>query len=185
MNYFASGSGRNWKCTTIGLAPLPPSFNHGARSPLVVHRPRPFPSSLRIVDAPVETLRVKAHRVGHAQDDHLAVFHGDQAVVQVAGGHGHVFAKAEGVVLVDPGIVTRLGAIIAETFKARSGILIKRPTFGAMIAGRFWPVERAFAFPAIETTQVAARQGHPDDALRDRYRRRAAQNRALVRYKSR
>jgi hypothetical protein len=38
----ASGSGRSWKCTTMGLRPLPPSLSHGARSPLVVHNPLPF-----------------------------------------------------------------------------------------------------------------------------------------------
>jgi hypothetical protein len=38
----ASGSGRSWKCTTMGLRPFPPSLSHGARSPLVVHNPLPF-----------------------------------------------------------------------------------------------------------------------------------------------
>ena len=42
FSYFASGSGRSWKCTTSGFVPLPPSISHGVRSPLVVHRPRPF-----------------------------------------------------------------------------------------------------------------------------------------------
>jgi hypothetical protein len=38
----ASGVGRSWKWKAIGTVPLPPSFSHGARSPLVVHTPRPF-----------------------------------------------------------------------------------------------------------------------------------------------
>src|SRR5262249_569366 len=38
----ASGSGRNWMCTARGIEPLPFSISHGARSPLVLHRPRPF-----------------------------------------------------------------------------------------------------------------------------------------------
>src|SRR6266446_7071366 len=44
VRYFhrASGSGRNWKCTAMGLLPLPPSLSHGVLSPLVVHKPRPF-----------------------------------------------------------------------------------------------------------------------------------------------
>ena len=41
-DYFASGSGRSWMCTARGLLPLPPSISHGVRSPLVLHRPRPF-----------------------------------------------------------------------------------------------------------------------------------------------
>jgi hypothetical protein len=42
----ASGSGRTWKCTAMGLMPLPPSWSHGVRSPLDVHRPRPFQPAL-------------------------------------------------------------------------------------------------------------------------------------------
>ena len=34
--------GRSWKCTAIGFVPLPPSISHGVRSPLAVHKPRPF-----------------------------------------------------------------------------------------------------------------------------------------------
>src|SRR5207245_2385461 len=40
--HFASGSGRSWKCTASGFEPLPFSINHGARSPLELHNPRPF-----------------------------------------------------------------------------------------------------------------------------------------------
>jgi len=40
--YRASGSERIWKCTAIGLLPLPPSVCHGARSPLLTHNPLPF-----------------------------------------------------------------------------------------------------------------------------------------------
>jgi hypothetical protein len=40
--YSANGSGRSWKWKAIGTVPLPPSFSHGVRSPLVVHNPRPF-----------------------------------------------------------------------------------------------------------------------------------------------
>src|SRR5262245_26748622 len=42
----ASGLGRNWKWKAIGTVPLPPSLSHGARSPLVVHTPRPFHPAL-------------------------------------------------------------------------------------------------------------------------------------------
>ena len=38
----ARGSGRTWICTARGFEPLPPSFSHGVRSPLVLHSPRPF-----------------------------------------------------------------------------------------------------------------------------------------------
>ena len=42
LRYFASGSGRTWICTASGRAPLPSSFSQGVRSPLALHRPRPF-----------------------------------------------------------------------------------------------------------------------------------------------
>jgi hypothetical protein len=41
-SYFASGSGRSWKCAARGRVPLPPSISQGARSPLAAHNPRPF-----------------------------------------------------------------------------------------------------------------------------------------------
>jgi len=44
--YFASGSGRIWICTARGFEPFPPSISHGTRSPLVLHRPRPFQPAL-------------------------------------------------------------------------------------------------------------------------------------------
>ena len=40
--YFASGSGRNWKCAASGFVPLPPSISHGVRSPFAAQIPRPF-----------------------------------------------------------------------------------------------------------------------------------------------
>ena len=41
-NQSASGFGLIWKCTAIGVMPNPPSWCQGTRSPLEVHRPRPF-----------------------------------------------------------------------------------------------------------------------------------------------
>ncbi len=46
IRHFASGSGLICRCTARGLLPLPPSINQGVRSPLVVHRPRPFQPAL-------------------------------------------------------------------------------------------------------------------------------------------
>ncbi len=42
VTYFASGSGRTWKCAASGFEPLPPSISHGVRSPLAAQMPRPF-----------------------------------------------------------------------------------------------------------------------------------------------
>jgi hypothetical protein len=44
--YRASGSGRNWKRTTLGLFSLPPSTWNGVRVELAAHSPRPFQPAL-------------------------------------------------------------------------------------------------------------------------------------------
>src|SRR5262249_7644846 len=86
-----------------------------------------LPAGVWIVDTAVEPLDVEAERVGDAEQDHLAVFQRDDAVLQVRGRHGHVLAQAERVVLVDPAVVAGLGAIRADAFEAGPRILIERP----------------------------------------------------------
>src|SRR5688572_31281135 len=110
--------------------------------------PATLPAHLRIVDAPVEAFGVVAHRIRHAQRDHAAVGVGDETVVQVAGGHRYVVAEAERVVLVDPRVVARLGAVLADAAEARAGILVERPSLGAVTAGGIRPVERRLALAA-------------------------------------
>ncbi len=83
----------------------------------------PLPPGVRIVDAAVEPLREEPHRVGHAQYHHLPVRVRDQPVVQVAGRHRHIVAQPECVVLVDPRVIARLGAVVADTLEAGSGYL--------------------------------------------------------------
>src|SRR5205085_4011971 len=105
-----------------------------------------FPAGVRIIDAAVESLGVEAERIGHADRDHLAVLvESDEAVHQVGGRHRDVVAEPEGVVLVDPRVVARLGAVFADALEARAGILVERPSLRAMVAGRLRAVERAFA----------------------------------------
>src|SRR4029077_13665781 len=79
--------------------------------------------------------------------------------------HRDVVAEAVGVVLDETRVGTRLGAVLADAFEARAGILIERPALGAMIAGRLRAVERTFAFAAIEHAHVAARKRGPHAAL--------------------
>ena len=67
--------------------------------------------------------------------------------------------------LIDPAVVARLGAVIAEAFESRAGKLIEGPTFGAVIAGRLRPVERTFAFAPVEAANMAARKRDPHHAL--------------------
>src|SRR5687768_14807095 len=108
-----------------------------------------LPAGARIVNAPVEALRIEPQRIRHPQDDHLSVLECDQAVVEIAGRHRHVVAQAERVVLIDPRVVARLGAVVANAREAWAGILVEAPAFGAVIARRLRPAERPLAFPAI------------------------------------
>src|SRR4051812_23609221 len=125
-----------------------------------------LPAGVRVVDAAVEALGVEAERIRHADRHHLAVLvEGDEAVHQVGGRHRDVVAEPEGVVLVDPRVVARLGAVLADALEARAGILVERPAFGAMVAGRLRAVEGTFAEPAVEHAEVAARQRGPDASL--------------------
>src|SRR5262245_31316944 len=142
----------------------------------VLHQPRravtartpqaaTFPAGFRVVYATVEPFGIKAQRIGHGQQNHLAVFQRNQAMMQVSGGHWHVFAKPERVVLVDPRIVARLCAVLADSFKSRPRVLIKCPAFGAMIASRFRSVERTLAFSPVEAGEMTARERRPDNSL--------------------
>src|SRR5947209_4912596 len=125
-----------------------------------------FPAGIRIVDTPVEALGIEAERIRHADRHHLAVLiQRHEAVHQVGGRHRDVFAQPEGVVLVDPRIVARLGTVLADAFEAWTGVLIERPAFGAMIAGSLRAVERTFAFTTIEHAHVATCQRGPDAPL--------------------
>ena len=148
-------------CTASGLLPLPPSMSHGVRSPLVRPQAAALPAGVRIVDAAIEALGIEAHRVGDAQHDHLAVLERDKAVVEVGGGHRNVLAEPERVVLIDPGVVARLGAVVADAFEAGARILVERPALGAVIAGRLRSVERTLALAPVEAAEMAARRATP------------------------
>src|SRR4029450_5417225 len=94
------------------------------------------PAGIRIVDAAIEALGIEAHWIGDADGDHLAVFGGGNALHQIGARHRNVLAEPERVVLIDPGVIARLGAILAEALEAGSGILIRIPAFGTMVAVR-------------------------------------------------
>ena len=66
--------------------------------------------------------------------------------------------------LIDPAVVARLGAVLADAFEAGAGILIQRPAFGAVIAGRGRPIEHPALAP-VEAADVAARKRDPHHAL--------------------
>src|SRR5882672_2658152 len=140
---------------------------HEPRRAITAGGPQPaaLPARARIVDAPVEPLGVEPERVRHAQQDHLAVLERDEAVVEIGGGHRHVLAEPERVVLIDPRVVARLGAVLADSLKARARILVEGPALGAMIARGLRSVERPLALAPIEAADVAASHRRPHDPL--------------------
>src|SRR6266478_8589048 len=124
-----------------------------------------LPAGIRVIDASIEALGIEAKRIGHAQRNHLAVLERNQAVVEVAGRHRHVIAQPERVVLVDPAVVARLGAVVADAFEAWARVFGEFPTLGTMIAGGIGAVERPFAQAPVKAADMAARERYPDDPL--------------------
>src|SRR5258708_38417123 len=144
-------------CTARGMEPLPPSLS--PRRAVAVRAPQSaaFPAAIRIVDPPIEALGIEAERIGNPDRDHLAVLQRHEAVTEIGGGHRDVLAQSGRVVLVDPGVVARLGAVLTDAFEAGAGILIDRPAFRTMIAGGVRPIERAFALAAVKAAQGTPR----------------------------
>src|SRR4051812_43908661 len=132
------------------------AFNQ-PRRPIAVGRPQaaPLPAAVRIVDAAVEPFRVEPERIRHAQHDHPTIRIRNQSVVQVAGGQRHVAPESEGVVLIDPRVVARLGAVLANAVEPGTGVLVEGPPFRTVIARRLGAVERSLAFAPIEAADVA------------------------------
>src|SRR5262245_18402114 len=124
-----------------------------------------LPARRGIVDAPIEALGVEAERVRDAQHDHLAVLERDQAVGEVAGRHRHVLVEAERVVLVDPRVVARLRAVLADPLEAGPRVLIEAPALGTVITCGLRILERPLALAAVEAADVARAHRGPHDAL--------------------
>src|SRR5260370_18696195 len=105
---------------------------------VAVRAPQPaaFPPGVGIVDTTVKPLGIEAERIGNPDRDHLAVLQRHEAVPEIGGGHPDVLAQTGRIVLVDPGVIARLGAVLAGAVEARAGILIDGPAPGAMIRVR-------------------------------------------------
>lgn len=69
------------------------------------------------------------------------------------------------VVLVHPGVIAGLRAVVADALEAGSGILVEGPTFRAVIARGVGTIERPLALAAIEGVNVAAAHRHPHDTF--------------------
>src|SRR5205814_3646230 len=79
--------------------------------------------------------------------------------------HRHVLAEPERVVLIDPRVIARLGAVLPDALKTGAGVLIERPAFWAVIAGGLRSVERPLALAPVEAADVAASHRRPHDTL--------------------
>src|SRR5260221_4519792 len=136
---------------------------HGARTRTIAgpHQPRlaisirapqaaAFPARIRIVDASIKALGIEAHGVRDSQRDHLSVLQGNEAVTEIGGRDRNVLAEPERVVLVDPGVIARLGAGVGEAFETGAGLFVERPAFRTMVSCGGRAVERAFALAAVE-----------------------------------
>src|SRR5688572_21724756 len=108
-----------------------------------------FPTGVRVIDAALEALRVEPERIRNPQRDHLAGDERVHAVEQVRRRHRNVRAKAGRVVLVDPAVIARLDALVGSADEPRTRITIEAPAFGAVVAGRAWTVQRAFALAPV------------------------------------
>src|SRR5262249_16300693 len=84
-----------------------------------------FPAGVGIVDAAIEALGVETGWIRHLEDHHLAVLECDKTVFKVWGGNRHVLAESGRVVLIDPRVVARLSAVLADALEARTRILIE------------------------------------------------------------
>src|SRR5262249_21799110 len=107
---------------------------------------------------------VEAHRIRDADGDHLPILEGHEAIAQVRGRHRDVFAEAERVVLIDPGVIARLDAG-GLTLEARARVTVERPALRAVVAGGGRTVERAFALAAVEAHQAAIRGRAPEHTV--------------------
>src|SRR5207237_8954703 len=75
-------------------------------------------------------------------------------------------AQSEGVVLIHPRVIARLGAArVGHALQLRSGERIERPAFGAVLARGARAVERSLALAPVETREMSARERRPDDAF--------------------
>src|ERR1700730_10851010 len=139
------------------------------RRAVAVRRPEraALPAGVRIVDAAIDPLGEEAERIGDDHVDPLAVDERHQRLVAVAGGHRNVVAKAGRVLLVDPGVVARLGAAaLGDVLELRTWERRERPALGTQLAfGGLRAVEWALALAAVERAEMAARQRHVGDAV--------------------
>src|ERR1700730_9225777 len=137
------------------------------RRPVAARRPHPapFPSRIGIVDAAVKALGIEAQRVGDAQDHPFPFHQRQQRVVFGAGRYRNVVAKPQRIVLIDPGIIARLGAVVADAIETRPRILVQGPALRAVIAGGFGPVQRTLALAPVEAAEMPAAERHPHHTL--------------------
>src|SRR5262249_9952888 len=156
------------------------------RRAVAIGRPQspPLPAGIGVVDASVEAFGEEAHRIRHAELDELAVHEHVQRIRIVTGGDRNILAQPERVVLIDPGVVARLGTAgfgRADIGELRPGQRIERPALRAVRSCCSRAIEH-LALAPVEGAHVAAGERHPDDAVAIDVHaaRRVARHRRLV-----
>src|ERR1700722_7412673 len=137
------------------------------RRPITARDPKaaPLPTRGGVIDSTVDTLGVESQRIGNAQRDEAALHQRVHAVKEIARRDRHVCPQPQRVVLIHPGVITRLDAHLRQVGEARSRQAMERPACGARVARRSRPVERPPALAPIELPQVSAREGYPHHAV--------------------
>src|SRR5258708_4146602 len=99
---------------------------HQPRRAVTVRSPQSpaLPPGVRVVNPCVEALGKEAYRIRDAERDELAILERDEAVVQIRCRYRDVLAESDRVVLVYPGVIARLGAVLAQAVETRTGVFV-------------------------------------------------------------
>ena len=87
--------------------------------------------------------------------------------------------------LIDPRVIARLGAVLADALEARTRILVEAPALRAVIAGRLRPVQRTLALARDRSCRGGRWRATPTRRPSCRCRRRARRSRASARCRPR
>src|SRR5438034_9815632 len=154
----------NLKVQKLPPGPLPPfDVPHEVR-PVIRPDSTSFPAGVRIVDAAVEPARVEAEWIRDVQRDPLLRLRiqDEQRIGVRSGGHRHVLAETERVVLIDPVVIMKFGGNVGP-LQLRTRGLIERPALRALVPFFYVRAAEDLALPAIEAGQMAARGERPPD----------------------
>ena len=110
MRLFCERIGPHLKVDDFALRPLPCLGVEWSSGAVGTPDAPAFPARVTVIYPAVQTLGIKAQRIGDAKDDPLSVDESQQSLVLIAGCDRDVVAQSERIELVDP--------VIVRTFRA-------------------------------------------------------------------